>query len=415
MRDTEPGHNPSQVVVGRTARVTVVEDDGRTFHARLQGGGSARISSSELVVVRPGDAVIVSDVGWHVVPDKIWIDERSVGVVRKLLKDGVLLESSIGLRFLKKTPRKRLGVTVGNTVEFDDHDGIVRVISESPIRLRDVGVDEDALSEYLVKHDEAAELDFRSFGGYHEVRERARELIETQLDKKAALDAIGARAVKGIIFTGPPGTGKTHLARIIGHEAKATFYLVSGPSIVSKWVGDSEDTLRRIFDAAEKEERAIIFFDEIDSIAERRTDDSHEASKRLVAQLLTLLDGFDQKASNIVVIAATNRIDDIDEALLRPGRFDWEISFGLPTDSDRVEILMVGARKLKTSGDLPIEEIAALTEGWSAARLSSIWTEAALVAAGEGRGSISDEDMAEAFERVLRRPSRDRRETPRVA
>src|SRR4051794_11968595 len=112
MSDTEPGHNPSQVIVGRPARVTVVEDDGRTFHARLQGGGSARISSSELVVVRPGDAVIVSDVGWHVVPDKIWIDERSVGVVRKLLKDGVLLESSIGLRFLKKTPRKRLGVAV---------------------------------------------------------------------------------------------------------------------------------------------------------------------------------------------------------------------------------------------------------------------------------------------------------------
>jgi transitional endoplasmic reticulum ATPase len=269
-----------------------------------------------------------------------------------------------------------------------------------------VGIDDEGLDDFLVRHPGDKGPSFETFGGYHAVRERAIELIETQLNKRGNLDAIRARPVKGIIFTGPPGTGKTYLARIIANESKASFYLVSGPSIVSKWLGDSEETLRRIFEAAAKEERAIIFFDEIDSIAERRTENSHEASKRLVAQLLTLLDGFDQGSGNVVVIAATNRIEDVDGALLRPGRFDWEISFGMPTLDDRFEILQVGARHLETTGDLPFEEVALLTDGWSAARLSSIWTEAALVAASDDRRSISDEDMALALERVSGRPTR---------
>jgi transitional endoplasmic reticulum ATPase len=126
--------------------------------------------------------------------------------------------------------------------------------------------------------------------------------------------------------------------------------------------------------------------------------------------LLTLLDGFDQDSGNVVVIAATNRIEDVDDALLRPGRFDWEISFGMPTLDDRFEILQVGARHLETTGDLPLEEVALLTDGWSAARLSSIWTEAALVAASDDRRSISDEDVALALERVSGRPTRLGRE-----
>ena len=232
-------------------------------------------------------------------------------------------------------------------------------------------------------------------------------MIETQLKNRERLAALGARPVKGIIFTGPPGTGKTHLARVIAYESGASLYLISGPSIVSKWVGDSEQAIRRIFRSAAKKESAIIFFDEIDSIAERRTEESHEASRRLVAQLLTELDGFDQSGSNLIVIAATNRIQSVDEALLRPGRFDWEIAFGMPTAEDRLEILQLGAGQMKTEGTLPLESVAAASDGWSAARLASLWTEAALLAAADGRKAIVDEDVAQAFERVARRPMRE--------
>lgn len=399
--------NPSSITVGRVARVVVVEGDERTFHARVQGGGVARVSSTAFVPLDPGDTVLISDQSWQTVPKDLWFDERTIGVVRLLDKKGVLLETALGLRLLRKKAPKELKLIPGNTVEFDDFNGVTRVISKAPIRVRDAGVENDVLKEYLVKHDEKNGPTFDSFGGYHEVRARAVELIETQLNQREALDEMGARPVKGIIFSGPPGTGKTHLARVIAHESKAKFFLVSGPSIVSKWLGDSEDTLRRIFEAAAKEERAIVFFDEIDSIAERRTNDSHEASKRLVAQLLTLMDGFDQKNSNVVVIAATNRIEHVEPALLRPGRFDWEIPFGMPSAQDRLEILEVRAKQLQTFGVLPLVEIAGITDGWSAARLNSIWTEAGLVAASDGRRAIADEDMAQGFDRVRSRPTRE--------
>ena len=406
--------NPSEIVVGRTGRVVLVEDDSQTFHVRLNGGGIARVSSSAFVRLTAGDTVIISENGWHSVPNELWFDELSVGIVRKLYSDGVLLETSIGMRFLKKKPRKKLGLEPGNTVEYDDHSGVTRVLSKSPVRVRDIGVDDDVLSEYRVGKDEDSDLTFDSFGGYEDVVARTKELIETQLNRKDELDAIGANPVKGVIFTGPPGTGKTHLARIVANVSKATFFLVSGPSIVSKWVGDSEETLRRLFDAAADEDRAIIFFDEIDSIAARRGSDSNGESKRVVAQLLTLLDGF-KASNNVVVIAATNRVEDIDEALLRPGRFDWEIQFDLPTPLDRYKILQVRAAKLATTGTLPLEELAELTEGWSGAMLTAIWTEAALLAAGDHRKAIADEDIAVAYERVSARPVRARAEVDRVA
>jgi transitional endoplasmic reticulum ATPase len=118
------------------------------------------------------------------------------------------------------------------------------------------------------------------------------------------------------------------------------------------------------------------------------------------------MDGFDTKSSNVIVIAATNRVQVLDPALTRPGRFDWEIEFGLPTLHDRYEILQVRAGQLSTVGELPFEDLAALTDGWSAAELTAIWTESALVAAGDGRYSIASEDVAQAFERILTRPRR---------
>jgi transitional endoplasmic reticulum ATPase len=397
-------------IVGSLVRVVSVDAENQTVHFRLPDGRTGRASGLQnLETVARGAVLILGDQGWEQAPDDVWPESNSVAVVRGVLDDGaVLIDSGVSI----KTIHNDAGVEVepSNTVEYNDSDGVLRVVSDSPIRSGSFGQDLDVESvrrEYLWDTSSLG-AGFSDFGGYPTVKERARELIETQLERREKLDEIKARPVKGVLFSGPPGTGKTHLARIIARESKADFFLVSGPSIVSKWVGDTEDTLRKIFEAATASPsgRAIVFFDEIDSIAERRGGDSHESSRRLVAQLLTLMDGFDDEGKSVIVIAATNRVEVLDPALTRPGRFDWEIEFGLPTLQDRFEILQVRAKHLTTADDLPLEDLAVLTEGWSAADLTSIWTEAALVAAGDDRGAIAAEDVAQAFERVVSRPRR---------
>lgn len=395
-------------------KVIDVIEDGHVFFGRLPNGGNTRFSFPQPVNLKRGDIIFVNeDQQWFPAPNTAWPDDSSVGVVRRILDDRskIVVETSGGGMRILSGPQI-IDVEPGNTIQYTEVDGIVDIVSETPIRYRETGVDED-LAEYIVKPGETP-LTFDDLGGYDEVKARAKELIETQLGRAADLKAIGAKPVKGVLFTGAPGTGKTHLARIIADVSGAVFYQVSGPSIVSKWVGDSEETLRRLFEDAAKRERAIIFFDEIDSIAARRSADSNGESKRVVAQLLTLLDGF-KPDSNVIVIAATNRVEDIDEALLRPGRFDWEISFELPTEHDRLEILKMKACELQVGDGLPIDDLARATDGWSGAMLTAIWTEAALLAAGDWRSKISDEDIAIAFERVRSRPERARSEAANVA
>jgi transitional endoplasmic reticulum ATPase len=230
---------------------------------------------------------------------------------------------------------------------------------------------------------------------------RARELIEAPLKHHALLREIKAKPVKGVLFAGESGTGKTMLARIIASEAGATFFLVNGPDIISKWYGDSQRILGAIFRRAMSEDRAIIFFDELDSIAGHRTDESHEESQRVVARLLTLMDGF-TLASNLIIIAATNRPKAIDKALLRPGRFDWQLNFPLPDLDSREAILRAACCRLSAQGDLPHDRVAAKTEGWTGADLTAIFSEAALLAAKDGRSILITEDYLAGHERAAR-------------
>jgi transitional endoplasmic reticulum ATPase len=398
--------------MGTLVRVATVDTSTDTMHFRLADGRTGRSTGfTNLESVHRGDVLIISDHGWERAASDVWPEPNTAAVVNAVLEDGsVLIDAAISIKVIANA--SGLEVRSGNTVEYNDMDGVLRVVSESPIRSGGRGEAstlEDVKNEYLWTGDNLGD-GFSDFGGYPEVKERARELIETQLERRSNLDAIKARPVRGVLFSGPPGTGKTHLARIIARESKADFYLISGPAIVSKWVGDTEDTLRKIFEAATSSAsgRAIIFFDEIDSIAERRGGDSHESSRRLVAQFLTLMDGFDDNGKSVIIIAATNRVDALDPALTRPGRFDWEIQFGYPDVQDRLEILEARARRLTTIGELPLEDVAMLTEGWSAADLTAIWTEAALVAAADNRSAISAEDVAAALDRVASKPRRAR-------
>ena len=333
-------------------------------------------------------------------PKSAWPDQLLIGVVRIKSEDITVITA--GGQHRKLPTITDVEYEVGNTVEAGDVQGVVQVLSKTPINLIDLpSLDESVADEFLWKPPDGTELGFDDFGGLQEVVSRARELIEVPLQNREALLEIGARPIKGVLFTGKPGTGKTLLAQIIAHQSEAAFYKISGPEIFSKWVGQSEELLRKLFDKASNSDKAIIFFDEIDSVAAQRDDESHESSTRVVAQLLTLMDGFSSKA-NVVVIAATNRPQDLDVALLRPGRFDWEIYFPYPNQSDREDILTKTARRLKTRGPLPHADIAAKSEGWSAAELAAILTEAALLAVEDGRREIHKEDYIGGYQRRSR-------------
>lgn len=388
-------------------KIVHIDNDPGVAFLKLADGKTARITGADTEGWKAGDVILSNGSSLRKVPSEVWPSSTFTSVVREILDDGTVLGES-GNAIIVLNNNKGLSIKVDDTVETDVNSIIIRIIANQPIRTRLHSDGEEVLPTSFLIHPDPDGLSFDDFGGYQDVVFRAKELIDTQLDQREILNEIGARPVKGILFTGPPGTGKTHLARIIANQSGASFYGISGPEIVSKWVGDTEGILREIFNHANnaKTGKAIIFFDEIDSIAENRSSDTHEASKRLVAQFLTLMDGFETKKAATIVIAATNRAEALDPALMRPGRFDWEIEFGLPTFSDRFQILTVGARRIACAEDLPLREIANRTHNWSAAQLSSIWTEAALIAARDRRSYIAGEDIAQAYERVARRPVR---------
>jgi transitional endoplasmic reticulum ATPase len=379
------------------ARVRHVHGDGAVYvefrtgmFATIVGGDIPELSNGDLILIRSDDNSI------SLAPKDLWPEESWVGVVRLKLEDVTVLADPNGR--WRMVPTCDVAYRVGNTVEATE-SRIVRVLAQDPIKYVDLPTVDDATIAKFRSQGGTTPLSFDDFGGLTHVVEQARELIEISLGHKQQLTRIGARAVKGVLFTGEPGTGKTMLARIIAASTDAKFYEISGPQIFSKWYGQSEEILRKLFEDAADQERAIIFFDEIDSVAGQRDEQSHEESHRVVAQLLTLMDGFTPN-NNVIVIAATNRPNDIDVALRRPGRFDWEVHFPYPDLLDREDILRKTARNKSVFEPLPYWLLAHNTDGWSAAELAAIWSEAALLAVKDGREVIIDEDCIGGFERV---------------
>ncbi|MFI8530518.1 ATP-binding protein [Streptomyces aquilus] len=386
------------------ARVKHVSADQTTAFLELRNGNIATCTTSEGFHFERGDIVFIdvdnNDIS--IAPDELWDEESWVGVVRLLPPGQVVID--IGGRLKVLDEPNVIDLREGNTVKGYESRGITEVISEDPVRYIDLpAVDSVTVEQFKASPDGA--LSFDDFGGYPEIIERAKELIEIPLERHEALTKIGARPIKGVLFTGPPGTGKTMLAKIIAHRADAEFYEISGPEVLSKWYGQSEELIRKIFEDAAAQERAIVFFDEMDSLASKRRDDSHEASRRIVGQLLSAMGGFTAD-TNVVVIATTNRPQDLDPALRRPGRFDWEINFPMPNMEDRRAILEVSARRLNKGEDLPHEEIAEKTSNWSPAELVAIWSEAALLAVMESRDAIFSDDYICGFERVAQHRKR---------
>ncbi len=221
-------------------------------------------------------------------------------------------------------------------------------------------------------------VNYEDIGGLGEEIKKVREMIELPLKHPEIFEKLGIEAPKGVLLHGPPGTGKTLLAKAVASETNSHFVLINGPEIISKWYGESENNLRKKFEDAERNAPSIIFFDEIDAIASKREELRGEVEKRVVAQLLGLMDGLKNRGK-VIVIAATNMPNAIDLALRRPGRFDREIEIGVPDKEGRLEILKIHSRNMPLAKNVNLVEIARVTHGFVGADLSALTKEAAMI------------------------------------
>jgi len=231
-----------------------------------------------------------------------------------------------------------------------------------------------------IKREDEERMDdvgYDDIGGVRKQLANIRELVELPLRHPQLFKSIGVKPPRGILMYGPPGSGKTLIARAVANETGAFFFLINGPEIMSKLAGESESNLRKAFEEAEKNSPAIIFIDEIDSIAPKREKTQGEVERRIVSQLLTLMDGIKARA-HVVVIGATNRPNSIDGALRRFGRFDREIDIGVPDENGRLEVLRIHTKNMKLSEDVDLEALAKETHGYVGADIAQLCTEAAM-------------------------------------
>jgi len=220
-------------------------------------------------------------------------------------------------------------------------------------------------------------ISYEDIGGLKEEIQKIREMVELPLRHPELFQRLGIDPPKGVLMYGPPGTGKTLLAKAVASESEANFYYIGGPELVSKYVGESEERLRKLFKEAEENSPSIIFMDELDAIAPKREEATGEVERRMVSQLLTLMDGLTSRGQ-VIVIGATNRPNSIDQALRRPGRFDREIEIGVPDRNAREEILEIHARHMPLAKNVDLKKLADITYGYTGADIASLSKEAAM-------------------------------------
>lgn len=248
--------------------------------------------------------------------------------------------------------------------------GVVKVTNRTQIELKPE-------YEEVQEGEQYVGVTYEDIGGLDDVLQRIREMVELPLKNPELFDRLGIDPPKGVLLHGPPGTGKTLLAKAVANETDAHFTSINGPEIMSKYYGESEQQLRDVFEEASDNAPAIIFIDELDSLGVKREEASGEVERRVVAQLLALMDGLKPR-ENVVVIAATNRVDAVDEALRRPGRFDREIMVGVPDTEGRKEIFMIHTRGMPLAEDLDLDEFIELTYGFTGSDIEALARESAM-------------------------------------
>ncbi len=259
-------------------------------------------------------------------------------------------------------------------------EGVVKITDETELEINPEAME--------VEEKAIPSITYEDIGGLHDAIEKIREMVELPLRHPELFRRIGIDPPQGVLLYGPPGTGKTLLAKAVANESGASFFSIAGPEMMSKWYGGSEENLRKVFENAEKNAPSIIFIDEIDAIAPKREQVTGEVERRVVSQLLTLMDGLKSRGK-VIVVAATNRPNAIDQALRRGGRFDREIEIGVPDTKGRKEVLQIHSRNMPLADDVSISEIANKTYGFVGADLENLAKEAAMSALRRNLPSMS--------------------------
>jgi len=324
---------------------------------------NAGAAINEYAIVRPAEVKDAIAIVLAPVDMRLNVDKDFTKFVKNRLMERAFVEGDTTLVMM-------LGHAIPFTVTKTRPRGVVRMTYETNLQI---------LSEPAPEAKGVPRTTYEDIGGLHEEIQRIREMVELPLRHPELFQRLGIEPPKGVLLHGPPGCGKTLLARAVANESEANFLSINGPEIMSKFYGESEARLREMFQQAEKNAPSIIFIDELDAIAPKREEVTGEVERRVVAQLLALMDGLAGRG-NVIVIGATNRPGALDPALRRPGRFDREIEIGVPDKHSRFEILQIHTRGMPLAKDIELQKLTDMTHGYTGADLAALCRETAMKA-----------------------------------